>query len=196
MTTILGPLVRVIAACGVALVFLAAPHPVAAQIGIDIYQRYPVADAAARGDVPRLRGLLSAGQSPNAVDVEGRPAILLAVWGNHAAVVEALVEAKVRVDERDKTGTTPLITAADRGLDRIVELLIQGKANVNLENRQGITPLIAASAKGHAQVVTQLLKAGAKLDVQDHSGRTALELAEQNNKRQVIDLLRRAGAKS
>jgi len=190
-------LVRLVAVCGVAAVaFTAAIDAVAQGVGIDIFQRAPMAEAAMRGDVVRLRGLLINGQSPNGTDLEGRPAILLAAWGNHIEVVEALVEAKVRVDQRDKIGSTAMIAAAERGYDRVVELLIEGKGNVNLENRQGITPLIAAAQKGYAPVVALLIKAGAKLDQQDHSGRTALEWAQLGNRRQVVEMLRRAGAKS
>lgn len=190
-------LARLMAACGVAgVAFTFAANAAAQGVGIDIYQRTPLAEAAMRGDVMRLRGFLINGQSPNATDLEGRPAILLAAWGNHVEVVEALVEAKVRVDQRDKIGSTAMIAAAERGYDRIVELLIEGKGNVNLENRQGVTPLIAAAQKGYAPVVATLIKAGAKLDHQDHSGRTALEWAQLGNRRQIVDMLRRAGAKS
>ncbi len=187
---------RFVAVCVVAAAALAFGPQAGAQIGIDIYQRAPVADASVRGDVARLRGLLLNGQSPNGVDLEGRPAILLAAWNNHVEVVETLVEAKVRVDQRDKIGSTAMIAAAERGFDRVVGLLIEGKGNVNLDNRQGVTPLIAASQRGHASVVELLVKAGAKLDHQDLGGRTALEWAQLNNRRQVVDILRRAGAKS
>jgi uncharacterized protein len=197
MLRVMRNLLRVGAACAVAVAVLVTGFPAVAQgIGIDIYQRAPMAEAAMRGDTARLRGLLLSGQSPNGVDLEGRPAILLAAWGNHIGVVEALVEAKVRVDQRDKIGSTAMIAAAERGFDRVVELLIEGKGNVNLENRQGMTPLIAAAQKGYSQVVERLIKAGANLDQQDHSGRTAMEWAQLNNRRQVVDLLRRAGAKS
>lgn len=190
-------LARMFVAGGLTVLALGVVPQAAGQgVGIDIYQRAPMAEAAMRGDAVRLRGLLINGQSPNGVDLEGRPAILLAAWGNHIGVVEALVEAKVRVDQRDKIGSTAMIAAAERGYDRVIELLIEGKGNVNLENRQGMTPLIAAAQKGYSSVVEKLIKAGAKIDQQDHSGRTALDWAELNNRRQVVDMLRRAGAKS
>ena len=189
-------LARFVALCGVGAAVLVVVPRAHAQIGVDIYQRAPIADAAVRGDIARLRGLLLNGQSPNGVDLEGRPAILLAAWGNHVEVVEARVEAKVRVDQRDRIGSTAMIAAAERGFTRVVELLIEGKGNVNLENRQGVTPLIAASQRGHAAIIELLVKAGAKLDQQDLGGRTALEWATLNNRRQAVDILRRAGAKS
>lgn len=177
-------------------VALLAPPAVAQGVGIDIYQRAPFAEAVARGDATKVRGMLASGQSPNAFDLEGRPAILIAAWQNSVEIVEALVNAKVRVDDRDKTGGTAMLAAADRGYEEVVELLIKGKANVNLDNRQGVTPLIAAARNGHQRVVEMLVKAGARLNQQDHSGRTALEWAELNNKRAVAEYLRRAGAKS
>lgn len=167
-----------------------------AQVGIDIYQRSPFPEAVARGDLAKVRGMLANGQSPNAFDLEGRPAILLAAWQNHIEIVETLVESKVRVDDKDKTGGTALIAAAERGFDRVVELLIKGKANVNLDNRQGLTPLIAAAKNGHLRVVQLLVKAGARLEQQDFTGRTALEWAENSNRRPVAEFLRRSGAKS
>jgi ankyrin repeat protein len=179
-----------------ALAVIAASTAFAQGAGVDIFLRTPLADAAAKGDAARIRGMLASGQSPNAFDLYGRPAILLAAWGNHVDAVEALVEGNVRVDDRDKTGATALLVAADRGYDRIAELLIKGKANVNLDNRQGVTPLMLAAKNGHLSVVEILVKAGARLDLQDHTGRTALEWADANNRRPVAQYLRRAGARS
>lgn len=180
---------------GAALTVMNAPAR-AQGVGIDIFQRAPFAEAVAKGDTTRVRGMLASGQSPNAYDLEGRPAILIAAWNNYADIVEALVEKKVRVDDRDKIGTTAMLTAAERGYDRVVELLIKGRANVNLDNRQGSTPLILAAKNGHLPVVELLVKAGARLEQQDHTGRTALEWAQLSNRRQVAEYLRRAGAKS
>jgi ankyrin repeat protein len=189
--------VRLALTVGTIVGVVSAGVPAAAQIGIDIYQRAPVADAAARGDANRMRGYMTNGQSPNSYDIDGRPAVMLAAIGNYVEVMEALVDAKARCDATDKIGTTALLVAADRGYDQIIEQLIRCKANLNLENRQaGLTPLMLAAQKGHLRSVQILVQAGANLNIQDRTGRTALEWAEINNRRSVADFLRRSGAKS
>ena len=63
-------LVRLLAAGGLVVAPLALAPVANAQIGIDIYQRAPMADAAVRGDIAKVRALLLNGQSPNGVDLE------------------------------------------------------------------------------------------------------------------------------
>jgi ankyrin repeat protein len=167
-----------------------------AEINVDIYNRTPFADAAGKGDLAKVRGMLSSGESPNGVDLDGRPAIMLASLGNHVEVVSALIAAKVRCDAKDKLGTTALLVASERGFDEVVSLLIKAKANLNLDGRDGLTPLMVAAQRGHLRVVELLTRAGADLTAQDRTGRTALEWADTNNRRAVADFLRRSGAKS
>ena len=86
----------------------------------------------------------------------------------------------------DRSGSTPLILAAELGFVDGVELLLARKADPNLRNRQGETALIKAVQLRDTSTARVLLAAGANPDLSDSiAGYSAREYAEQD---------RRAGA--
>lgn len=188
--------ILIVCAAPIACVILGAVFPARAEIELNLINRVPLIDAAGRGDVEKVRGFLLAGQNPNAVDIDGRTAVMLAAYGNHPVMVSLLVDAKARCDAKDKNGITALQIAAERGYEDVLVQLLRCKANLNLDNREGTTPAMFAAQKGQLRVLQLLVQAGADLTLQDRTGRTALEWAELNNRRTVVDFLRRSGVKS
>lgn len=168
----------------------------AAEIDLNLFNRVPLADAAAHGDFDKIHGAMLKGESPNILDTDGRPALQLAVMNEHLDIVEELIKYKVNCNARDREGNTALMLAAQRGFEQISGALIRGKANVNLDNREGLTALSLAAQGGHLRVVELLVKSGADLTIQDRTGRSALDWAEMNNRPQVVNYLRKIGAKS
>ena len=79
--------------------------------------------ACGRGELETVRGLLAEGVSPDSVSSGGNPALYLAVYGGHAAVVELLLGAGAGVDASTSRGWTPLMAAAQLGYLDIVRLL-------------------------------------------------------------------------
>lgn len=148
---------------------------------------YNAAHAVSRQNISGLRSMLAKGDSPDAVDGDGRPAIIWAVQVNSIEALQLLIDAKAKIDARDRLGATALYTAAGTGNLDMVRILLEAQASVDLPNRQGITPLMVAAGRGTAPVVRELLKAGADPTKQDFSGRDAKGWAAQPQIRRVIE---------
>jgi len=94
------------------------------------------------GDVDAVRKRFAAG-----ADAEGRDAIFRrrmltwAAYSNHAAVVEAVIEAGADVNARGGLGDTTLHEAVVYGCDEAVAVLLKHGADPTIANRSGRTPL-------------------------------------------------------
>ncbi len=94
-----------------------------------------------------------------------------AVRRGDLSLVQSLIAEGYDVDDRDKEGCTPLLTAAGRGQTDIVKLLISRGAEVDARNRNGGTALHVAAWDGRADIAKQLIEAGADVNAgRDRSG--------------------------
>src|SRR6478736_1295606 len=66
-------------------------------------------DAAARGDVERVRRLLADGVPVDARDSSGRTAVTAAALGDHVDVARVLIDAGADVDIQDAERNNPLL---------------------------------------------------------------------------------------
>jgi ankyrin repeat protein len=82
-------------------------------------------NAAAAGDLVRVKSLIAAGEDVNGKTDDGETALMWAVWGDHAEVVEALLTAGAEVNAKAKDGRTALKIAQVAGHTRMVKLLRQ-----------------------------------------------------------------------
>ena len=107
---------------------------------------------------------------------------------------ELLDNGAVQVAANDET--TPLIRAADKGLDKIVHLLLtQSTAGIDLQIEDNkYTALHRAAARDHQRTVSELLQAGANPDIQDRHLFTPLMLACQEGNTEVVKILLGKGA--
>lgn len=86
-------------------------------------------EAAARGDVSRVRSVLRMyNVAINAVDADGRTALMLAVLHGQEAVVRELLGRGADPNIADTTGRTPLEVARDRNELSIFDVLLQAGA--------------------------------------------------------------------
>lgn len=107
------------------------------------------------------------------------------------------------VNQRNSTGFTPIMYAADMGQAAapIVPLLLLKGAEVNAKSVRGWTPLMFAARQGAHEIVAMLIEAGADINAKNDLGQTALTLVTQANalilpdKDKVIKYLLQAGAK-
>jgi ankyrin repeat protein len=127
----------------------------------------------AAGDVERLLGT---GASPNAVDADGTPALMVAVLFADARAVELLLTRGADVNRTDASGATALMWAIPDAAK--ARLLLKHGANVNAKSNTERTPLLVAAAyPGTVGLLRLLLDRGADLRAKDRAEATALSLA-------------------
>ena len=126
-------------------------------------------DAAAEGDLRRVRQMLLAGVSPDSADEEGTTALMASAFAAQKTVVRALLAAGADPNRQDVSGLTALMNA------------MIGNGEMDLD---GAHPLFQ-------EIVEALLDAGAEVDVQDDDGMTALDHAADYELVEMVDLLER-----
>ncbi len=157
--------------------------------------------AAARGDLPRIRSLLSKGVTGPARDARGRTAIDAAVERGQRAALAPLLERGAD----QQALNSGLWGAAARSDLAAVRLLLKHGADANSVDERGATPLYRAvfNPKANRRVVQEILGAGARvnerLDVEFMArrdrGRAALHYAASVAPLDVVAQLVDRGAK-
>ena len=89
---------------------------------------------------------------------------------------------------------TPLIFAAEHGVEEVVRVLLEGGANIELTTDIQLTALHCAAWNGHLEVCRLLLDWGAKVDPLDHWKETPLHHAARMGNLRVVMLLVERGA--
>ena len=116
----------------------------------------------------------------NAVDRNGRTALMCATEVEHDAIVKMLLKLKsVNPDIADYSGRTPLSRAAENGDEVIVWMLVErNDVNPDTADMDGETPLLNAARSGCDGIVRTLLERnGVNPDTADMDGRTPLSWA-------------------
>ncbi|KAK6500794.1 hypothetical protein TWF506_003557 [Arthrobotrys conoides] len=114
--------------------------------------------------------------------------------GYDDAVKLILEGSDINPDEKDLSGCTALVLAAERGHEGVVRLLLDGGADVEAQNGDGWNPLVFAAQGGYKRVVQLLLDKGANIETKDIKGLTPLAIATQNKREEVVELLLERGA--
>lgn len=157
----------------------------------------PVADAAARGGIETVRGLLRGGADVNMAQGDGMTALHWAADRGDVELGRLLIYAGGNVNVGTRIGRyTPLHIAARRGHAGIMKVLLEAKANPNAATtNSGVLPLHLAAASGNIAAVTALLEAGADIDAAEGAwGQTPLIFAAAAGRVEVIETLLKAGA--
>ena len=129
----------------------------------------PVADAAMRDDVPRVRALLREGADVNAAQGDGMTALHWAAENGNHELARTLVVAGARVDVVTRLGDyTPLHIASRKGHADVVRTLLDAGADPGKRtDPAGVRPLHYAAGAGSVEAVQALLDAGADVDVRE-----------------------------
>ena len=125
-------------------------------------------EAAANGDIDRVKVLLDQSVDIHARDDRGRTPLHLASFRNHKDIVRLLVSKGADVNAQEEPQGTPLhATALHHAVHNdnknIVEFLIANGANVHIKDRRGQIPLDLArrraQRRGNSEIVEILTKA-------------------------------------
>jgi ankyrin repeat protein len=150
-------------------------------------------NAAAAGDVKRIRRLVGDGADVNAADAEtGETPLMLAAASGQSAAAVVLLMRRANEQARDKKRMTPLMHAVHGGHADLVQVLAEmGSISWDEEVQFRVTRL---DAELPADTDFKSLHFDAALEAQDENGETALmKAAAQGNHEIVAILLRWAG---
>mmetsp|Transcript_8783 Transcript_8783/g.23071 ORF Transcript_8783/g.23071 Transcript_8783/m.23071 type:complete len:1096 (-) Transcript_8783:171-3458(-) len=155
-----------------------------------------ICDAAAKGDLDRLRQMMEAGADMSAGDYDKRTAIHLAASEGLLSIVEFLVdEAHASVNPVDRWGGTPLddaVRAKHVAVARFLKVKGGITANKLLEkakSKDHSLSLCDAAAQGNAMAIRVLVAQGADVSQGDYDKRTALHLAASNGHLEMVRIL-------
>jgi ankyrin repeat protein len=156
-------------------------------------QRDDFVKAVKFDDVSTVKALIKQGISPNLIDENGSPMLVLAIKDHSYQVIDILLSSKgMDVDLSSKQGETPLMMASINGeLPLVKTLILQNKAQID---HIGWTPLHYACAKGHLEVSSFLLANGANVNATSLGGTTPLMMAVQSGNEYLVKLLLDKGA--
>lgn len=150
--------------------------------------------AARNNDWPAVRRILAQNKDLH-VDARGEyghTALMLAVWGGQAEIVQLLIDRGANVNACAAGGDTVLMQAAVFGRTEIARLLIDHGADINARNEWGETALILAIRKWHAETACLLIDRGADIHVRSCMGHTALTRAKERNFKEIVEMLEAA----
>jgi ankyrin repeat protein len=153
-----------------------------------------VVEAAAYGDLDRLRALLREAELARAVSADGFTPLHVAAFFGRADAAELLLATGADPNARGTgwmTGT-PLHSAASARHAEIVRMLVGAGADPNATQSGGWTPLHSAAHNGDVQTVQLLLAAGADPTAINDDGRSVLSLAEERGDAETVAGLRSA----
>ena len=97
--------------------------------------------------------LLSEGADLNALDQEGKNALMIALNWHHEAIAIQLIVAGVSVRQADSNGDPAIFYALPAKDNRILEMMIGAGADINAQNQGGCTLLAWAVAERGRKVV-------------------------------------------
>lgn len=156
----------------------------------DAYQAF--VQAVSLNHAATVRTWLLRGVSPNALDADKTPLLVLAAREKAFDALRALLESPlVEVDAVNPGGETALMLASLHGELDVVKLLVRRGAQVN---RTGWTPLHYAALAGHQAVVEWLLENHAYIDAASPNGTTPLMMAAREKRTSIAQYLVEQGA--
>lgn len=115
--------------------------------------------AAEEGRTDVVKELIAAGAKTDYLGIEGRTALMEALFRGHINTARTLLEMGADPEDRDRWGNTVLPYAGDSV--PVAKLLIEAKANLNKKNRDGKTAYDLAVARGQRVLAQILIDAGA-----------------------------------
>jgi len=135
---------------------------------------------------------LAAGVNPNARDLGGETALIVAIRNDANAAAAVLMDQNgIDLEAKAPNGNTALMMAAYRKNQPLVTDLLRRGAKVN---QSGWTALHYAAAGGSAEITNLLLDHKAQIDAESPSGMTPLMMAAREGQEDAVKVLLARGA--
>ncbi|KAL2081107.1 hypothetical protein ACEWY4_022960 [Coilia grayii] len=123
-------------------------------------------------------------------DSSGMSLMMLSAAGGHDDILRLLIKKGVKVNGRQKNGSTALMHAAEKNFLTTVAILLEAGCHVNTQTLGGETALMKACKRGNADVVRLLLEYGADSNILSKHKNTAMHFAKISNNLVVYDLIK------
>ena len=132
--------------------------------------------AIKKGDIERIKKLISQGADVNAKDNRGMTPLHKAAYYGQRQVAKVLIAKGASVNGTDTAGQTPLHIAANFGSKWVPELLLANGANISARDIAGNTPLHAATDFWcvDKDLLELLIAKGADVQARNKAGQTPL----------------------
>ncbi|XP_071394678.1 M-phase phosphoprotein 8 isoform X3 [Centroberyx affinis] len=149
-------------------------------------------DAVKSGDYMSVKLALNSKEDYNLdqEDSSGMSLSMLAAAGGQDDILRLLIKKGVRVNGRQKNGTTALMHAAEKNFLTTVAILLEAGSYVNAQTLSGETALMKACKRGNADVVRLLLEYGADCNILSKHKNTAEYFAKVSSNPTVYDLIK------
>ena len=164
----------------------------------------PMHEAACRGRLPVVHGLLELGAPPDAKDRHGATPLFRAAYRGHCRIARALLAGGANCMVLNAAEETPLYIASLRGHLTVVQLIIAHCSDSGIlwwENHRygdGWNPLMAAVLANNPTIVSVLLAENAAVSslvaATNRYGQTALHIACRAGSEALVAVLLRAGS--
>ena len=150
-------------------------------------------DAALEGRIDVMVAAVDDGARIDAVDADGRTALMYAAFNGHTECVQWLLDRGAAVGAREYVGRTALMFASSGPFPETAQLLLDFGSNPNdADEFEGWTPLMFAAAEGQLEVIRVLLEFGANPSTTDKDGDVAADHAASNRHSEAEGVLRGA----
>lgn len=144
------------------------------------------------GDISMVKELLDRNVNVNALDQDGRTALMFAAFNGHLEIVKSLYEKGAKINLQDYVGRTALMFASSGKFPETVNFLLEEGADANLvDTEENFTAIMFAASEGNMEVVKVLLKFKADPNLKDVDGETAEIFARTNGHIEVADYLKK-----
>lgn len=155
---------------------------------------YALFEQVVKGDIEKVKELLSEGADIKAVNQQGYTALEQAVRLGNQALTEVLIASGARICAENQSGFTILMHAICCQHTELAEYLIKLGADVNKPNAMGLTPLMIAVEAKSIQNIKLLIKYGANVNAVNQNGMTAIIIAVIKNNVKMAKVLIKKGA--
>lgn len=172
-------------------VLIGSPQPL--PVKSDPLMEEDLRESAMQGNLEAVRYLIRRKVNINAIDQDGRTALMLAAFNGHTPIVKELLGLGMPVDLKDKAGRTALIYASTGPYPETVNLLLTHNADPDIADRdEKFTALMFAASEGNLDVVRVLLNAKADPSLKDKDNDDAATFAYRNGHTAVADFIKAA----